>query len=135
MTKLRAGGASPKRRGAPSSDQPPRAVSQRMQPRGVAMVDFANRHVVVTGGTGALGRAVIGALRAANAVCHVPNLVAAELDGFPFATAAAVHIVREIDVADEAAVERFYHALPPLWASIHLAGGFAMAPIAEVSAA
>ena len=32
------------------------------------MVDFAGGHVVVTGGTGALGRAVIGALRAGNAI-------------------------------------------------------------------
>jgi len=99
------------------------------------MVDFAGSHVVVTGGTGALGRAVIGALRVASAVCHIPNLIAAELDGFPYATDAGVHIVRGIDVADEAAVKRFYDALPPLWASIHLAGGFAMAPIGEISAA
>ena len=99
------------------------------------MVDFANRHVVVTGGTGALGRAVVGALRAANAVCHVPNLLAAELDGFPFAADAGVHITRGVDVADEAAVQRFYRALPPLWASVHLAGGFAMAPVAETTAA
>jgi NAD(P)-dependent dehydrogenase (short-subunit alcohol dehydrogenase family) len=99
------------------------------------MVEFAGRHVVVTGGTGVLGRAVVGALRAANAVCHIPNLVPAELDGFPFAADAGVHIVRGIDVADEAAVKRFYNALSPLWASIHLAGGFAMAPIAEISAA
>src|SRR5260370_6611150 len=99
------------------------------------MVDFAGSHVVVTGGTGALGRAVVGALRAANAVCHIPNLIAAELDGFPFVTDPEVHIVGEIDVADEAGVKRFYDALPPLWASIHLAGGFAMAPIAEISAA
>jgi NAD(P)-dependent dehydrogenase (short-subunit alcohol dehydrogenase family) len=99
------------------------------------MVEFAGRHVVVTGGTGALGRAVVGALRAANAVCHVPNLIAAELDGFPFTADAGVRIVRGIDVADEGAVKRFYDALPPLWASIHLAGGFTMAPIAEISAA
>src|SRR5438270_4571371 len=99
------------------------------------MVQFEGRHVVVTGGTGALGRAVIGALRAVNAVCHVSNLVAAELDGFSFAADAGVHIVRDIDVADEPAVKRFYEGLPPLWASIHLAGGFAMAPIGEISAA
>ena len=49
------------------------------------MVDFAGNHVVVTGGTGALGRAVVAALRAAHAVCHVPNLVAAELADFPYA--------------------------------------------------
>jgi NAD(P)-dependent dehydrogenase (short-subunit alcohol dehydrogenase family) len=98
------------------------------------MVDFAGSHVVVTGGTGALGRAVIGALRAGNAICHVPNLVAAELDGFPYATDPGVHIALDVDLADEAAVKRFYQALPPLWASIHLAGGFAMAPIGDTSA-
>jgi NAD(P)-dependent dehydrogenase (short-subunit alcohol dehydrogenase family) len=32
------------------------------------MVDFAGSHVVVTGGTGALGRAVVGGVRAANTV-------------------------------------------------------------------
>ncbi|HYZ41755.1 MAG TPA: SDR family NAD(P)-dependent oxidoreductase [Stellaceae bacterium] len=99
------------------------------------MVDFAGSHVVVTGGTGALGHAVIAALRAANAVCHVPNLVAAELKNFAYAADPGVNIVRDVNVADEAAVTRFYDALPPLWASIHLAGGFAMAPIGETSAA
>jgi NAD(P)-dependent dehydrogenase (short-subunit alcohol dehydrogenase family) len=99
------------------------------------MVDFAGSHVVVTGGTGALGRAVIGALRKADAVCHVPNLVAAELDDFPYVSDPGVQVGRGVDLADEAAVRRFYQALPPLWASIHLAGGFAMAPIGEMSAA
>jgi NAD(P)-dependent dehydrogenase (short-subunit alcohol dehydrogenase family) len=98
------------------------------------MVDFAGSHVVVTGGTGALGRAVVGALRAAGAICHVPNLVAAELDHFPYISDAGVHIVRGVDLEDEMAVRRFYQSLPPLWASVHLAGGFAMAPIAEMSA-
>lgn len=99
------------------------------------MVDFAGSHVVVTGGTGALGRAVVGALRGAGAVCHVPNLVAAELAGFPYLNDRAVEIARDVDVADEASVRRFYGALPPLWASVHLAGGFAMAPVGEISAA
>jgi NAD(P)-dependent dehydrogenase (short-subunit alcohol dehydrogenase family) len=99
------------------------------------MIDFAGSHVVVTGGTGALGRAVVGRLRAAGAICHVPNLLAAELDGFPYTADSGVHIARDIDLADEAAVVRFYGSLPPLWASIHLAGGFAMAPLAEISAA
>jgi NAD(P)-dependent dehydrogenase (short-subunit alcohol dehydrogenase family) len=99
------------------------------------MVDFAGSHIVVTGGTGALGRAVITALRAAGAECHVPNLVAAELADFPHAADPAVHIVENVDVADETAIRRFYQSLPPLWASIHLAGGFAMAPVGETAAA
>jgi NAD(P)-dependent dehydrogenase (short-subunit alcohol dehydrogenase family) len=99
------------------------------------MVDFAGSNVVVTGGTGALGRTVIAALRAAGAVCHVPNLVAAELADFPHTSDPGVHVTPGVDVADEAAVRRFYQSLPPLWASIHLAGGFAMAPIGELSAA
>jgi NAD(P)-dependent dehydrogenase (short-subunit alcohol dehydrogenase family) len=98
------------------------------------MVDFAGSHVVVTGGTGALGRAMIGRLRAGNAICHVPNLIAAELDGFPYATDSRVHIAQGVDLADEAAVKRFYQSLPPLWASIHLAGGFAMSAIGDTSA-
>jgi NAD(P)-dependent dehydrogenase (short-subunit alcohol dehydrogenase family) len=36
------------------------------------MVDYRDRHVVVTGGTGALGTAVVGALVGAGAICHVP---------------------------------------------------------------
>ena len=99
------------------------------------MVDFAGSHVVVTGGTGALGRAVIAALRASGAVCHVPNLIAAELADFPFLSDRGVRIARDVDVADEAAVHKYFGELPPLWASIHLAGGFGMAPIAETSAA
>lgn len=99
------------------------------------MTDFAGSHVVVTGGTGALGRAVITALRAVGAVCHVPNLIAAELADFPSAGDPGVRIARDVDVADEAAVRRFYQQLPPLWASVHLAGGFAMAPATETTAA
>src|ERR1051325_11661915 len=38
---------------------------------------FQDRHVVVTGGTGALGSAVVGALLEAGATCHVPYIVPA----------------------------------------------------------
>jgi len=99
------------------------------------MVAFAGAHVVVTGGTGALGSAVVGALRAAGAVCHVTNFVAAELATYAHRGDAGVHVTTGVDLADEASVQRFYAALPPLWASIHLAGGFAMASVAETSAA
>jgi NAD(P)-dependent dehydrogenase (short-subunit alcohol dehydrogenase family) len=99
------------------------------------MVAFSGAHVVVTGGTGALGGAVIGRLRRAGAVCHVTNLAAAELDHFAHKDDPGVHVTTGLDLADEAAVTRFYAGLPSLWASIHIAGGFAMAPVAETSGA
>src|SRR5438552_4108067 len=99
------------------------------------MVAFGGANVVVTGGTGALGTAVVSRLRMAGAVCHVTNLVAAELETYAHRNDPAVHIHTGINLADEAAVGRFYAGLPPLWASIHLAGGFAMAPVADTSAA
>src|SRR2546429_2794966 len=98
------------------------------------MVAFHGSHVVVTGGTGALGSAVVAALRAAGAVCHVTNMVAAELEKYPHRNDPGVHVTTGLDLADEAAVRRFYAALPPLWASIHLAGGFAMSPVRDTSA-
>jgi NAD(P)-dependent dehydrogenase (short-subunit alcohol dehydrogenase family) len=98
------------------------------------MVAFSGAHVVVTGGTGALGTAVVAALRAAGAICHVTNFVAAELDRYAHRSDPNVQVTSGLDLADEAAVGRFYAGLPPLWASIHLAGGFAMAPVAETSA-
>jgi NAD(P)-dependent dehydrogenase (short-subunit alcohol dehydrogenase family) len=75
-------------------------------------MDLTDRHVVVTGGAGALGSAVVPALRERGAIVHAPA-------------------IEEIDLADEASVERYYAALPGLWGSIHLVGGFVMKPIAE----
>jgi len=98
-------------------------------------MEFDARHVVVTGGTGALGAAVVGRLVEAGATCHVPNLVAAELDGFKFRSHARVSIATGIELTDQLAVDAYYAGLPRLWASIHVAGGFAMAPLAEAGAA
>ena len=98
-------------------------------------MDFTNRHVVVTGGTGALGSAVVGVLLGAGAHCHVPNLDTSELAGFAHAGHAGVSVLEGVDLTDQDAVDGFYDALPGLWASIHIAGGFAMMPIAEAGAA
>ncbi len=99
------------------------------------MVAFAGSHVVVTGGTGALGIAVVAALCAAGATCHVTNFVPAEFAAFPFRYDTNVRVTPGLDLVDEPAVRRYYEGLPPLWGSVHLAGGFAMAPAAEISAA
>jgi NAD(P)-dependent dehydrogenase (short-subunit alcohol dehydrogenase family) len=87
-------------------------------------VDFHNRTVVVTGGTGALGSAVVAALLEAGATCHIPYLHEGEARTFPHRDRIGVTLHRDIDLTDEDAVGAFFTRLPGLWASIHLAGGF-----------
>jgi NAD(P)-dependent dehydrogenase (short-subunit alcohol dehydrogenase family) len=93
-------------------------------------MDYSNRHVVVTGGTGALGSAVVRALVEAGAFCHVPYIHAAEAERFDLRTHAQVKLIANIELSDETGIARLYSGLPQLWASIHIAGGFAMSPVA-----
>ena len=96
-------------------------------------MDYRDRHVVVTGGTGALGSAVVTALVEAGAICHVPYIAAGEAERFALRAHPRVNLMGNVDLSDEAAVARLYAAVPQLWASIHLAGGFAMSPVAETT--
>jgi len=90
---------------------------------------FRDRHVVVTGGTGALGIATVGALLEQGATCHIPYRSEDEAQRFPHRTHKNVSLVALGDLSHEALVDKFYGGLPKLWASIHIAGGFAFAPI------
>jgi len=94
-------------------------------------MDFRDRHVVITGGTGALGIAMTAALLQAGAVCHVPYRSEDEAQRFPHRGHKSVSLTALGDLADEAAVNRYYDGIAKLWASIHIAGGFAYAPIGE----
>jgi NAD(P)-dependent dehydrogenase (short-subunit alcohol dehydrogenase family) len=94
-------------------------------------MDFHDRHVVVTGGAGALGTAVVGALLNGGAVCHVPYLHAAEAERFAHRDNPNVVMKNAGDLADEATVARVFDDVPALWASIHIAGGFAFGALAE----
>ncbi len=95
------------------------------------MPTLKDQHVVVTGGTGALGVAVVRALVDAGAHCHVPAIESAvPADRFP---KDGVSATTKVDLSDEASVTAFYASLPPLSAVVNIAGGFAWAPIADSS--
>jgi NAD(P)-dependent dehydrogenase (short-subunit alcohol dehydrogenase family) len=98
-------------------------------------MDFRDRHVVVTGGAGALGTAVVAKLIEAGAVCHVPCLNEAEAQRFRLREHKQVVLTVTGSLADEANIGRLYDGITALWASIHLAGGFAASPLAETTAA
>lgn len=93
------------------------------------MLDFSGREAVVTGGTGALGSAVVRRLVAAGAIVHVPVFAAAELEGFAFRAHDAVKLHEGMDLSVEADVTRLFRETTSLYASVHIAGGFAMGPI------
>lgn len=78
------------------------------------MSDFSGRHVVITGGDGALGQSVVAAFTAVGAKCHLP-------------------LHRDVDLTNESAVVKYYANLPGLFASIHLAGGYRAKPFVETS--
>lgn len=91
--------------------------------------EFEGRILVVTGGTGALGRAVVARLVDAGATCHLPirgGSTPKDSD-----RASQVKFVQDVDVGDAASVESFYASLPDLFASIHVAGAFGMSPVGE----
>jgi NAD(P)-dependent dehydrogenase (short-subunit alcohol dehydrogenase family) len=65
----------------------------------------------------------------------VPWLHEAEAQRFAHREHPRVKLVGSIQLADEAAVASLYDPLPSLWASVHIAGGFAMTPIADTAKA
>ena len=94
-------------------------------------MDMNGRNVVVTGGAGALGAAVVGRLIEAGAICHVPAFDDAEAERFPHAAHERVRLTVAGDLAGWETVERFFSGIDDPWASIHLAGGFDMGGIAD----
>src|SRR3989442_456420 len=95
------------------------------------MQDFDGRRIVITGGTGFLGSAVVKTLLDRGADCHVTWLTDKELAHFQFKDHVKLH---QVDCANEMPVSDFYAGLDELWASIHIVGGFAMSPLEKTSA-
>jgi NAD(P)-dependent dehydrogenase (short-subunit alcohol dehydrogenase family) len=93
-------------------------------------MDFSGRQVVVTGGTGALGSAVVGALLDAGASCIVSYRQLHEAQRFAPREHKNVKLLAVTDLSDQAAVTRLYEEATP-WASIHIAGGFATGKVGD----
>src|SRR6185369_8190237 len=94
------------------------------------MQSLKDRHVVVTGGTGALGSAVVKAFIEAGATCHIPAIESTPPTGH-LPDSKQIEVVPSVDLSSEDSVDAFYAKLPPLHAVVNIAGGFAYAPIAD----
>ncbi|MDQ3032928.1 MAG: SDR family NAD(P)-dependent oxidoreductase [Myxococcota bacterium] len=97
------------------------------------MSDYEGLHVIVTGGAGALGTAVVRQLIEAGAHVHVPAYDEAEAQRFELASDPRVTVRAGVDLSDEVQVENFYAHVPALWASIQIAGGYVGAPLLETT--
>jgi NAD(P)-dependent dehydrogenase (short-subunit alcohol dehydrogenase family) len=104
-----------------------------MMERGASAMDLHGRHIVVTGGAGALGTAVVAALSEAGALCHVACFDEAEAARFRPRAPKGVSVTVTGSLAEDAAVAGLYRGIEPLWASIHIAGGFAAGPLREAT--
>jgi len=95
--------------------------------------DFSGLDVVITGATGELGEAVARQLLGAGATVHLPARSTEKALALYEGSGDRVRVAAVSDLADESAVTTFFAGLPPIWASIHCAGGFAMSGIDETA--
>jgi len=97
--------------------------------------NFDNRHIIVTGGAGTLGTAVVQLLIDSGARCSVPCYSEAEQQSFGLNDHPDVFSKAGIDLTNEEQTQAFYDeaikAQGPLWASINVAGGFGMGKIED----
>lgn len=91
---------------------------------------LTGKSVVITGGDGALGQAVVQAFLAAGAVCHLPILGPVVSQPTP-----GTRLTGNVNLTDDGAVSGFFAGVPSLWASVHLAGGYQAKPITDTSRA
>lgn len=100
-------------------------------------MNFDELHVVVTGGAGSLGTAVVDHLLNLGAYCSIPCFDKAEQESFELGSHSNVFTRPGIDLTDEEQTRSFYQnaigELGQLWASIHIAGGFGMGKIEDSS--
>lgn len=102
-------------------------------------LDFNNHHIIVTGGLGTLGTAVSEALLKAGARCSIPAHSPSAIENFHYADHRNCFIKTNINLSDEEDTQQFFNDAVsrqgPLWASIHIAGGFGTGSIEETDQA
>lgn len=100
-------------------------------------VEFNGKHIIVTGGTGALGSSVTGKLLESGAKCSIPCFDKSELDDFKHKGHENLYVQVDVDLTDEEATRDFYlkavNRQGPLWGSVHIAGGFGMGKIGDLN--
>ena len=102
-------------------------------------MDFDNLHLVITGGAGTLGTAVVELLLDSGASCSIPCFNEKEQKKFRFTNHENVYTEAGIDLTDEEQAQSFYEAAVseqgPLWGSIHIAGGFGIGKVEDTPSA
>ena len=97
-------------------------------------MSLVDRHILITGGTGALGRVTVAAFAAAGARVSVPGASATDFADL----GERVRAYEGADLRRESEVDRLYERAcaeqGPLWASVHVVGGFAMGPLLDTRA-
>ena len=76
-------------------------------------MDFRDRRVVITGGAGALGTALVAALVKAGAICHVPCLDEAEAQRFRLREHKQVVLSVTGSLAEEKPIAGLYQGIAP----------------------
>ena len=98
---------------------------------------FSDLHLVITGGAGTLGTAVVKLLAESGAACSIPCFNEAEQNNFALRDHPNIYTKAGIDLSDEQQTQSFYKDAidkqGPLWGSIHIAGGFGMGSIEDTS--
>lgn len=97
-----------------------------------ARTSFAKLNVVVTGGGGALGGAVVEQLLEHGARVHVPCIGAVPE---AFADRERLLATANVNLTDDESAAAFFATTGPLWGSVHLAGTFAMGTIETTTTA
>ncbi len=100
-------------------------------------ISFDDLHIVVTGGTGGLGMVVVQQLLKNGAFVSVPAHNEPNPDILKYFENERVDVVSGVDLTDESDTQSFYDEAVSkfggLWASLNIAGGFAMGKIGNTS--